>query len=393
MARRAWLVLGFGALAITLSMGLRQVFGLFLRPVTMDLELTRQAFGFAIGVQNLVWGLVQPAAGMAADRFGARRVVPLAGAVYVAGLVLAALGIGPLWLTLGVLVGIGQSGTSYAVVLAAVGRAVPAERRSAALGLAAAAGSIGMFTLVPGTQGLIGWLDWRGALLTLAAVAILMPLAGLCMPGGTAAAAAGEPATLGQAITTARRHVGYWMLNAGFAACGFQLAFIATYLPSLIADAGLGAGTGAMVLATIGLCNIVGTYLCGLLGGRLPKQKVLAGLYVARAVLIALFVLLPPSALTAILFGAAIGLIWTGTVPLTSGLVGDIFGQRHLGLLFGLVYVGHQLGAFAGAWVGGAVFDRTGSYQPVWIAAIVMGLVAAALHWPIRDAPAAMRTA
>jgi predicted MFS family arabinose efflux permease len=392
MPRRFLTALACGSIVIMLSMGFRQVFGLLLLPVTSDLATSRERFGLIIGLQNLLWGLIQPLAGFLADRFGAGRVVAIGGVLYVAGLGLGALSIGPgsFGLTVGVLVGLAQSGTAYAVVLGGIGRAAPPEKRSLALGIASTAGSIGMFTLVPLTQGLVSTVDWRWTLVVLAALAVFIPplAIGLKEPAAAVGSAA-QPLHARDVLLVAVRHPGFWMLNAGFAACGFQLAFLATHLPSVLIDSGLTASTGAAALALIGFSNIVGTYVCGMLGDRYRKNRVLALLYVVRTALFVLFLSLPTSQASALLFAIAIGFIWTGTVPLTSGLVGDIFGSRHMGLLFGIVYVGHQLGAFAGAWAGGLSFDRTGSYALVWVAAILMGMLAALLHWPIRDEPVA----
>jgi predicted MFS family arabinose efflux permease len=391
MSRRFLLCLVCGSIVITLSMGFRQVFGLLLLPVTSDIEASREGFGLVIGIQNLVWGLTQPVAGFLADKYGAARVAAIGGLLYVAGLGLGALSIGlnSFGLTIGALIGLAQSSTAYAVVLGGISRAAPPEKRSLALGVASTAGSIGMFTLVPLTQGLISAIDWRWTLIVLAALAAWMPLLaiGLKQPSRGVASTV-QALQAGPTLLVAVKNPGFWMLNAGFAACGFQLAFLAVHLPSVLVDAGLSASTGAEVLALIGFSNIVGTYICGILGDRFRKNKVLAILYLARTVVFALFLLLPISHVMALLFAVSIGFIWTGTVPLTSGLVGDIFGPRHMGLLFGIVYVGHQLGAFAGAWAGGFSFDRTGSYAVVWLAAILMGLLAALLHWPIRDEPA-----
>lgn len=233
--------------------------------------------------------------------------------------------------------------------------------------------------------------QWPAAFVALAALSLLMPVLamGLRERRSAAEATSSEPVSARGALSAAARHPGFWMLNAGFAACGFQLAFLATHLPSVLSDAGLGPSAGAAALALIGFSNIVGTYLCGVLGGWYRKKKVLAMLYLARTALFVLFLSLPPSQASAMIFAVGIGLIWTGTVPLTNGLVGDIFGTRYLGLLFGIVYVGHQLGAFAGAWAGGFAFDQTGSYALGWLGAILMGVLAALLHWPIRDQPVA----
>jgi predicted MFS family arabinose efflux permease len=396
MSRRFLICLVCGSIVITLSVGFRQVFGLLLLPVTADLATSREGFGLIIGLQNLLWGLTQPFAGFLADKFGAARVVIVGGLLYVAGLGLGALSTGlySFGLTVGVLVGLAQSGTAYAVVLGGIGRAAPPEKRSLALGIASTAGSIGMFTLVPFTQGLVSTVDWRWTLVVLGTLAAFIPLLAVGLKEPTPAIE--SPTRLLHArcaLLIAAKHPGFWMLNAGFAACGFQLAFLAIHLPSVLIDSGLTASIGAAALALIGFSNIVGTYICGMLGDRYRKNKVLAFLYLARTVIFALFLLLPISQISALLFAVSIGFIWTGTVPLTSGLVGDIFGSRHMGLLFGIVYVGHQLGAFAGAWAGGLSFDRTGSYTLVWFAAILMGMLAALLHWPIRDEPAAIAPA
>jgi predicted MFS family arabinose efflux permease len=391
MSRRAVIALVFGSIVITLSMGIRQVFGLLLLPVTTELAMSRETFGIIIGLQNLLWGVTQPFAGYLADRFGAGRIIAAGGVLYAAGLALGGLSVdrNSFGMTAGVLVGLAQSGTAYAVVLGAIARATPPSRRSLALGVASTAGSIGMFTLVPLTEGLASTIDWRWALVVLASLAASMPLLAIGLKEPASAMHSAEAIQPQRVMQTAARQPDFWMVNVGFAACGFQLAFLATHLPSVLVGSGLTASTGAAALATIGLSNIIGTYLCGLLGMRFRKNRVLAWLYIARTALFVLYLSLPASQASALFFAAAIGLIWTGTVPLTSGLVGDIFGARHMGLLFGTVYLGHQIGAFIGAWAGGLSFDRTGSYTAVWIAAILMGVLAALLHWPIRDEPLA----
>lgn len=374
---------------MALSMGVRQVSGLFLRPVVVDIGLSREAFGIAVALQNLVWGLTQPIAGLFADRYGARPVVLSCGLVYLAGLAVAATASNAATFAfgLGVLGGLGQSGTAFAVVLAVIGRAAPAERRSAALGLGSTAGSIGMFVLVPVTSALLDFLDWRNAMLILSA--LLAATALLAWPlkerGLANDVAAGAPASI--AAVAAARDRDYWLLNLGFAVCGFQLAFIATYLPVILVDRGFDIATGAAVLAAIGAFNILGTYLAGVAGGRWLKTRVLAVLYLARAAVIALFLFVPLSRPSAIVFGAMIGLLWTGTVPLTNGLVADLWGRRNLGFLFGIVYVGHQFGAFVGAWASGLVFDRTGSFDLMWGAAIAAGVAAAICHLLLDESP------
>ena len=395
--RRGWLpILICGSLVIAISMGVRQVSGLFLRPVAMDIGLSREAFGIAVALQNLVWGLSQPFTGLLADRHGARPVTMVCGALYLAGLAVAAFAPNAtvFALGLGVLCGLGQSGTAFAVVLAVVGRAAPPERRSAALGLSSTAGSVGIFVLVPAVSGLLDLVDWRTAMLMLA---VFM---GLTIPLGLALKDTASDVVSDSLAAPARTAIGaagsdrdYWLLNLGFGVCGFQLAFIATYLPVILVDRGLAVSTGAAVLAAIGAFNILGTYLAGLAGGRWLKTRVLAALYLARAAAIALFLVLPLSSTSAIVFGAVMGLLWTGTVPLTSGLVADLWGSRNLGFLFGVVYVGHQVGAFAGAWAAGLAFDRTGSFDLIWIAAIVAGVLAAICHLLLDVSPRALARA
>jgi predicted MFS family arabinose efflux permease len=385
--RPSWvLTVACAALVMTLSMGVRQVSGLFLGPVAVDLGLSRDAFGMAVALQNLVWGLTQPIAGLVADRHGARPVVVAGGILYAIGVGMAALAQGGFAFTfgLGVLCGLGQSGTAFAVILAVIGRAAPSESRSMAMGVGSAAGSFGMFALVPATSALIGLVEWRSAMMILAVLlAAVIPLGVvLGREPDTASRASGSVA-----IQAAGGDRDYWLLNLGFAVCGFQLAFIATYLPTIIVDRGLDIATGAAVLAAIGAFNIIGTYLAGLAGGRWLKKDVLAALYLARAIAIAGFLLVPVSNASAIAFGAIIGLLWTGTVPLTSGLVADLWGKRNLGFLFAVVYVGHQIGAFAGAWAAGLAYERTGSFDLAWIAAIAGGVVAAVFHLVLQERP------
>lgn len=385
----SWLtVLICGSLIVTLSVGVRQVSGVFLAPVVADLGLGREAFGFAVAVQNLVWGVTQPVAGFLADRYGARPIAIAGGVVYAAGVVIASSApSGAAFLAgWGVLAGVGQAGTAYAVILAVIGRASPADRRSQVLGLASAAGSIGMFVLVPLTSALIERLGWRGSLLCMAAALAFVPVLALALREERRANAQGTT-PLRFVLGSALHDRDFWFLNLGFAACGFQLAFLATYLPTIVIDAGLSLATGAGVLAAIGTSNIIGTLLAGWAGGRWRKSRVLVVLYLARATLILTFLAIPLSSASAIVFGFSIGLLWTGTVPLTSGIVADLWGRQNLGLLFGLTYVGHQVGAFGGAWAGGFAFERTGSFALVWAVAVALSLAAAILHLMLIERP------
>ena len=392
MTRAAVVVLTAGVAILIFAMGIRQAFGIFLTPIALDLEVGRQTFGLAIAVQNLLWGLAQPAVGAIADRFGAVRVTVVGALLYATGLALTTLASDPLGLnvTLGVLIGLALSGTTYVTVLGAVGRVVPAERRSLAFGLCTAAGSFGMFAVVPGAQALLDAFGWQEAFLILAiAVSLLVPLSlGLRPADRVTTDTAAGGLSLWQAVCQAKGHGSYWLLNAGFFVCGFHVAFIATHLPAYLGDNGMPMAVNGWALAMIGLFNIFGSYIFGLLGGRLRQKYVLSALYLARAGVIALFVMVPLTPASAILFGAAIGFLWLGTVPLTSGLVAKFFGVQYLSMLYGFVFMFHQIGAFLGAWGAGYAYDVLGSYDAVWIASIALGLFAALIHLPIRDAPA-----
>ncbi|MDH3637014.1 MAG: MFS transporter [Gammaproteobacteria bacterium] len=380
-----------GALVLALGLGVRQTFGLFLYPISVDLGLTRESFGLAIAMQNLIWGIAQPFAGLVADRYGGTRVIVIGGLLFAGGLLLMAGAkvSGDLYISLGMLVGLGLSGTTFAVVLGAVGRAVPAEQRSVALGLVSAGGSLGMFVLVPGTQQLLGELGWVTTLQILAVCLLTVPvLAGLlAAPPGATSNAGPVAAPLSTQLRQARSHSGYWLLNFGFLVCGFHVTFVATHFPSYLTDHGITPGVSATALALIGFFNIVGTYGFGLLGGRYRKKYLLSSLYAARAAVMLMFLLVPLSNTSALAFAVAMGLLWLGTVPLTSGLVAQIFGVRYLSTLFGMVFLSHQLGSFLGAWLGGYMFDMTGSYATVWMISVILGVAAMLLHWPINDTP------
>ena len=383
---------------VAASMGIRQSFGVFLQPVVTDLELTRTTFGLAIAIQNLIWGLAQPFAGMLADKYGSFRVLIIASLLYIIGLVLTAYTSSAtgLYLSLGVLVGLAMSGTTFTVVLSAVGRLVAPEKRSLAFGIVSAGGSIGMFSFVPLSQFFIGLHGWGVALLILAGCVTIVPLLSLVLRRQTKEDTVRPPLpgeTLSQALKNARAHSGYWLLNSGFLVCGFHVAFIATHLPAFLNDHAFSPMLAAFALGLIGFFNIVGTYLAGLYGGRYRKKYLLSGLYLGRALVIALFIMLPLSEVTLMLFAAAMGLLWLGTIPLTSGLVVEIFGIRYAGTLFGIVFFSHQIGSFLGAWLGGYFFETTGSYTLMWQLAVLLGIISALLHWPIRDEPVVVQAA
>ncbi|MBP0592582.1 MFS transporter [Paraburkholderia sp. LEh10] len=380
------------ALILSAAMGIRQTFGLFIGPFSFDRGLPVTLIAFAIALHNLVWGFAQPFAGAAADRYGAAPVVAFGATTFAAGLALAAAAPSGLALVagLGLLVGIGVSCTTFGVVLTAVGRVATPEQRSMAMGIASAGGSLGQVLMVPFAQIVR---ETSGVSTSLFALAFLMLVAapfgllldrrnGAATPHGDA-----SPATvsLRDTLAHARRHRGYRLLTLGFFTCGFQLAFIATHLPGYLTLCHMPMGLGATALALIGLFNMAGSWACGWLGGRFRQQHVLGWLYLIRGATIAAFFLLPKSTLSVVLFAAVMGLTWLGTVPLTSGLIAKVFGTRHLGTLFGVVFLSHQLGSFLGAWLGGFVFDMTGSYTPIWAATALAGLFAALLHFPIDD--------
>ncbi|WP_437880615.1 MFS transporter [Pseudomonas sp. LRF_L74] len=384
-----WVLLG-GALILALSLGIRHGFGLFLTPMSNEFGWGREVFAFAIALQNLFWGLAQPFAGAIADRLGALKVVIGGGLLYALGLVLMAFSHTPLALSLsaGLLIGIGLSGTSFSVILSVIGRSVAAEKRSMAMGIGAAAGSFGQFAMLPGSLGLISWLGWSAALLVLGLLAaLIMPLAGM-LRDRPQPVQVGEQ-SLGEALREACSHSGFWLLALGFFVCGFQVVFIGVHLPAYLVDQHLPATVGTTVLALVGLFNVFGTYTAGWLGGRWSKPRLLSALYLARSVVIVAFIYSPLTIWSAYAFGVAMGLLWLSTVPLTNGTVAAVFGVRNLSMLAGIVFLFHQLGSFLGGWLGGYLYDRTGSYDLVWQISIALGLVAALLNWPVRERPVA----
>ena len=381
-------VLICGGLILTLAMGIRHGFGLFLQPMSADLHWGRETFALALAVQNLVWGATQPFVGMIADKYGAGRVLIAGTILYGLGLVTMAHAATPLMmvLTAGVLIGTGLSGVTFSVVSGVLGRAFPPEKRSMALGISAAAGSFGQFAVLPLTQYLLTHIGWYGALLTLAGVSLLMvPLAAAMVERNLGAHANLFKQSAGEAMREALGHRGYVLLTLGFFVCGFQVVFIGVHLPSYLLDKGLPANVGVTALALIGLFNIVGTYTAGWLGGRISKKYILSAIYFGRTIVIALFLLLPLSALTVYAFAIGLGLLWLSTVPPTNGIVAQIFGVRYLAMLSGFTFLSHQIGSFLGAWLGGLMFDRTGSYNVVWFLAIALGIVAGLLNLPIDE--------
>ncbi|MPW16876.1 MFS transporter [Paraburkholderia sp. CNPSo 3157] len=396
MKNPTFYVIVAAALILSAAMGIRQTFGLFIGPFSYDRGLPVTLIAFAIALHNLVWGFAQPFAGAAADRYGAAPVVAFGATTFAAGLALAAGAPSGLALIagLGLLVGIGVSCTTFGVVLTSVGRVASAEQRSMAMGIASAGGSLGQVLMVPFAQTLR---ETSGVSTSLFALAFLMLIAAplgivldrrrdAAVPHVAASHATSAPvSSLRETLAHATRHRGYQLLTLGFFTCGFQLAFIATHLPGYLTLCHMPMGLGATALALIGLFNMAGSWACGWLGGRFRQQHVLGWLYLIRGATIASFFLLPKSTLSVVLFAAVMGLTWLGTVPLTSGLIAKVFGTRYLGTLFGVVFLSHQLGSFLGAWLGGFVFDVTGSYSLIWGATALAGLFAALLHFPIDD--------
>jgi MFS family permease len=388
-------VLLCGAAVVTLSMGIRHGFGLWLQPITMDRGWTRETFAMAIAVQNLAWGLAGPFAGLLADRYGAWRVLIGGAVLYAGGLVLMALATSGLAFTgsAGLLLGIAQSGTTYAIVYGVVARQVDPDKRSWAMGVTAAAGSFGQFLMVPVESWLIAGTGWQNALFILGLLALLMiPLAfGLKEP--PAPAAAGPQQTVRSALAEAIAYPSFRLLMAGYFVCGFQVVFIGLHLPSYLQDKGMAPGVAATALALVGLFNVFGTYLAGSLGQRLPKKYILSAIYALRSVVIVAFLLAPLTPWSVYLFAAAMGLLWLSTVPPTNALVAQIFGVQYMSMLGGVVFVGHQLGSFLGAWLGGWLFDLTGSYDMVWGISIALGIFAALINLPVRETAIVRRPA
>ena len=386
-----WQVLVCGAAIVTLSMGIRHGFGLWLQPITQAQGWTRETFAFAIAVQNLSWGLFGIFAGMIADRFGAFRVI-IAGAVLyalgLAGMALAATGM-LFTLSAGVLIGAAQAGTTYAVIYGVIGRNISAEKRSWAMGVAAAAGSFGQFLMVPTEGFLISSLGWKEALLVLsAAVLLIVPLAfGLREKTTAGAAPVKREQTIVQALAEAFKYPSFQLLMAGYFVCGFQVVFIGVHMPSYLKDKSLPPEVASYALALIGLFNVFGTYAAGALGQRMPKKNILAGIYFARALVIAIFISVPLSPLSVYIFSAGMGTLWLSTVPPTNAAVAQIFGIQHLSMLGGFIFFSHQTGSFLGVWLGGYLYDRTGSYDIVWYLSIALGIFAGLVNLPVRETP------
>lgn len=382
-----------GGLILSLSTGVRQTFGLLQEPLVLAHDWSRSEFAFAIALQNLVWGLLMPLTGALADRFGTLRILFAGGILYTIGVILMGYADTPgeFALTAGVLVGMGTAATGIPLVLAVVGRSVGEKHRSLALGVVAAGGSFGQFVLPPYVQLLMNSFDWSGGILGMAVTCLLfLPMAFILSRAAGPAASAGPGQahqSLREALAEASSHSGYRLLTLGFFVCGFHVAFVTTHLPSYLISCGLSPMAGAAAIAGLGLFNIIGTLLAGALGGHFSKKYLLSGIYALRALVILVFLLLPVNEWTVFGFSALFGMLWLSTVPLTSGIVSQVFGPRYVATLFGIVMMSHQVGAFVGVWLGGYLYDVTGGYQGSWIAMIGMGVFAAIVHLPIRETP------
>ena len=384
-----WQVLVCGAIIVSMSMGIRHGFGLWMQPMTQEMGWGREDFATAIGIQNISWGLIGIFLGMLADRFGAFRVMVFSSLLYALGLWGMAQAASPAWLalTLGVMVGAAQAGTTFAIVFGIIGRNIPAEKRSWAMGVVSAAGSFGQFLLVPTSSYMIEHIGWHQALLVLAAgMLMVLPLTlGLREPAFAGGQAPKRQQSILQAVREAFGYRSFQLLMAGYFVCGFQVVFIGVHMPSYLKDQGLDPQVAGTALALIGLFNILGTYAAGVLGQHFPKNLLLSFNYTMRGVFISLFIFLPLSPVSVYLFAAAMGLLWLSTVPVTSAIVAQMFGVAHFSMLSGFVFMSHQLGSYMGVWLGGWVFDRTGGYDQVWYLTIALSVFAALINLPVRE--------
>lgn len=391
LTRSVIIVIIASCLISLVGFGVRSSFGLFLAPMTETNGWSRETFALALAIQNLMWGLGVPIAGAIADRYGATRILILGAFIYAGGIwgMSSAVTGAELHLFAGFTAGLGISFTAFSIALAVMAKAVGPERRSMALGIGTAAGSFGQVLFSPIALSFIAAYGWQTALLMLAAVVLVIIPAALFLPkgGGDNAASAGVDQKFSEAMGEAFIHRGYLLLTTGFFVCGFHVAFITVHFPAYVTDLGLGAKTGAIAISLVGFFNIFGSYISGMVGQRWSKKTSLASIYFVRAITITALLLAPKTEMTIYLFATAMGLLWLSTVPLTTGIVGQIFGTRYMATLFGFVFLSHQLGSFSGVWLGGYLYDKTGSYDPVWWVGVALGLLAALIHMPIDEKP------
>ncbi len=388
--RTPLIVILAGCLVSLIGFGVRSSFGIFLEPMTVAKDWSRETFGFAMAVQNLFWGIGLPFAGAMADKFGAVRVIMAGAVIYAIGVFTMTMVDSPFGLLLsgGVLAGTGIAFSAFTIAMASMVRVVGPEKRSLILGLGTAAGSLGQVLFSPISHGFIESFGWSTTLVLLSAATLVMIPLALCLPGDPRVSVGEESdQTLRQALLEAISHRGYVLLTTGFFVCGFHVAFITVHFPAYIRDLGLDPAIGAWSIALIGLMNIAGSFLSGMAGQRFSKKFGLSFIYFARAIVITALVLLPKTELVIYLFAGAMGILWLSTVPLTTGIVAQVFGVRYMATLFGIVFLSHQIGSFIGVWLGGRIFDQTGSYDPMWIAGIVLSLLAGLIHLPINEQP------
>ncbi|OOZ75324.1 MFS transporter [Solemya velum gill symbiont] len=385
--RTPLLVLVCGSLVLLAGYGVRHTYGLFLQPMSISNGWGREIFSFAIAVQNIVWGITQPFTGRIADRYGAGPVVLVCGLLYAAGHILMSYSSSEISLVFaaGVLIGIALSGTTASVIFGVIGRSVSEQKRSAAMGIAMAVGSLGQFAFLPAANHFISFIGWQQSLLLLALVtAVIIPLA---IPLMEKECSIAKRLPLKDILSEAWNERDFWLLSLGFFVCGFQVVFIGTHLPAFLVDEGLGPATGATALALIGLFNIFGTYCFGYLGGKMSKPYLLVSIYSLRSLVTLIFILFPITQTTVYIFSSLMGFLWLSTVPLTNGIVATLFGMANLSMLSGIVFLLHQVGAFLGGWMGGYFYDRLGNYDSVWMIAIALSIMAALLNFPIRERP------
>ncbi len=393
--RSALIVIIAGCAISTVGFGIRSVFGLFLEPMTMARDWPRETFALALALQNLLWGVALPFAGAMADRAGPVRVIMLGAVIYcvgVWGMSVSESGFA-LYLSGGILTGTGIAFSAFSIAMAAMAKAVGPEKRSLVFGLGTAAGSFGQVLFSPICQGFIGAYGWHSTLLIFAATTLVMIPLALLLPNDPAAGQQKAVQTIGQAINEATSHRGFILLTVGFFVCGFHVAFITVHFPAYVRDIGLDPAVGAYSIALIGLMNIFGSFLSGMAGQRWSKKCGLSVIYITRAVCIFLLLMAPKTELNIYLFAGAMGILWLSTVPLTTGIVAQVFGVRYMATLFGIVFFSHQLGSFLGVWLGGRLYDQTGSYDGIWWAGIIAGVVAAIIHLPINEKPLARLSA
>lgn len=390
--RLPWLIIVCGCMIAALTFGPRSAMGFFQLPMLAEKGWDRTTFGLAMAFQNLAWGLGTPVFGALADKFGTWRVLALSGIMYAVGLTVMAAAPSPAWLHIGggVLVGLGVASGSFGIVLAAFARNTPAEKRSFVFGLGTAAGSAGMFLFAPLSQGLIDAFGWYDTLIAMSAMMLIIPVLAIPLRGNSSSGTVQEAnasQTVAAALSEALAHRSYLLLVSGFFVCGFQVAFITAHFPAYISDIGIEARYAVIALALIGFFNIIGSLSSGFVGQRYSKPMLLVWIYLGRSALVTAFLLLPQTPASVVVFSILMGLLWLSTVPPTNALVAIMFGTRHLGMLGGIVFLSHQIGSFLGVWLGGYLYDRIGSYDPVWWLGVLLGLFAAVVHWPIAEKP------